>query len=249
MTLVATVRLDLPVLETCLESVPGTTLSVEQRRRSRGGRLELVTVVSGEGLSEFEGGLAADSTVAEWTPIGRDGDRGTYRIRLTRAAAGVVEFDNWSEGRAVFTEERLTGNGWVLEGLFQDRSAFRAFIGGCERNGVSLELLRLADDSASLDRRRSGLTELQLETIRTAFEAGYFHVPRGTSLDELSEEFDVSRQALSERIRRGVGTLVESTLRARPEAGGGESDESESDVPDDGTGEPSPVGPLGVADS
>lgn len=249
MTLAATVRLDLPVLGSSLESVPGTTLSVEQRQRSRGGQSELVAAVSGEDLSAFEEGLDTDSTVSEWMSIGRDDDQGIYRIRLTRAATETVEFDDWSDGRAVFTEQRWTGDGWVLDGIFHDRSALRAFIDGCEKNGVPLELVRLADDPASLDRRRSGLTELQLETLRTAFEAGHFHVPRGASLGELSAEFDVSRQALSERLRRGVGTLVENTLRARPGTDGYEPAESESGVPDDTTGEPSPIDSLSAADS
>lgn len=249
MTLAATVRLDPPVLETSLESAPGTTLSIEQRRWSRDGRLELIAMASGEDLSAFEEGLDADATVSEWMPIGRDGGRGIYRVRLTERATGCVDFDDWTGGQAVFREERWTGDEWVLEGIFQDRSVLQAFTVGCEKNGVPFELVRLTEDPESLGYRRSGLTELQLETLWIAFEAGHFSIPREASLGELSEEFGVSRQALSERIRRGVGTLVEDALRARPTPDGHEPAESEGDIPNDATVGSSPVDPLSAIDS
>ena len=57
-----------------------------------------------------------------------------------------------------------------------------------------------------------GLTETQRNTLVAAFEAGYFTVPRKVSLSELAEQQDSSHQALSERLRRAMGNLVESTL-------------------------------------
>jgi predicted DNA binding protein len=33
------------------------------------------------------------------------------------------------------------------------------------------------------------------------------------TVEDLAEEFDISHQALSERIRRGTGALIEDTLR------------------------------------
>ncbi|MFC7009142.1 helix-turn-helix domain-containing protein [Halalkalicoccus salilacus] len=57
-----------------------------------------------------------------------------------------------------------------------------------------------------------GLTERQRNTLVAAFEAGYFTVPRETSLSDLAERQDASHQALSERLRRATGNLVESAL-------------------------------------
>jgi predicted DNA binding protein len=64
-----------------------------------------------------------------------------------------------------------------------------------------------------------GLTEAQRETLVAAFEAGHFTVPRETSLSELAKQLETSHQALSELLRRGTGTLIESTLITHSDEG------------------------------
>lgn len=62
-----------------------------------------------------------------------------------------------------------------------------------------------------------GLTPPQRETLSRAVEAGYYSLPRNTSTLQLGEEFDVSDQAVTERLRRGITTLVSNTLLASEE--------------------------------
>jgi predicted DNA binding protein len=45
-----------------------------------------------------------------------------------------------------------------------------------------------------------------------ALRHGYFDTPRETTLEELAVELDISRQALSERIRRGNERLLRQSL-------------------------------------
>lgn len=45
-----------------------------------------------------------------------------------------------------------------------------------------------------------------------AFEAGYFKVPKETTLKEFAEAQGVSHQAMSEQIQRGIHHLIEQTL-------------------------------------
>lgn len=59
-----------------------------------------------------------------------------------------------------------------------------------------------------------GLTPVQRETLTRAVESGYYALPRQTSTKDLAAEFDVSDQATTERLRRGISTLVENTLLA-----------------------------------
>lgn len=56
------------------------------------------------------------------------------------------------------------------------------------------------------------LTTVQRETLAVACEQGYFNVPRETTLEELGAEFDISRQAVARRIRRGLNNLVSASL-------------------------------------
>ena len=62
---------------------------------------------------------------------------------------------------------------------------------------------------------RSPLTKTQYETVVTAYELGYFDVPRKVTLKELAAELDVSHQALSERLRRSHAALVDAELSNR----------------------------------
>ena len=57
-----------------------------------------------------------------------------------------------------------------------------------------------------------GLTPPQRETLTYAVEHGYYSLPRGISTKELGEEFDISDQAVTERLRRGITTLVSHTV-------------------------------------
>ncbi|MCU4718331.1 helix-turn-helix domain-containing protein [Halapricum hydrolyticum] len=57
-----------------------------------------------------------------------------------------------------------------------------------------------------------GLTSPQRETLAHAVEHGYYSLPRGISTKELGVEFDISDQAVTERLRRGITTLVSNTI-------------------------------------
>ena len=81
----------------------------------------------------------------------------------------------------------------------------------CEANGLSLSV----DAIYGLEGNggaKHGLTDAQHTSLLKARELGYYDVPRAISLSELAAELDVSHQALSERIRRGHGNLIDRTL-------------------------------------
>lgn len=61
------------------------------------------------------------------------------------------------------------------------------------------------------------VTPAQRETLTYAVESGYYSIPRKISTQELAETFDISDQAVTERLRRGIATLVSNTLLVDPE--------------------------------
>ena len=56
------------------------------------------------------------------------------------------------------------------------------------------------------------LTQCQRETLLTALHLGYFDVPRAATLQELGQELGVSDTAISQRLRRGLRSLVASKV-------------------------------------
>jgi len=58
------------------------------------------------------------------------------------------------------------------------------------------------------------MTATQWETLERAYERGYYDQPRKVTLADLAEEFDVTKSAISQRLRGAEGTLVAATFEA-----------------------------------
>lgn len=98
------------------------------------------------------------------------------------------------------------------------------------RPEVAIDVLHLVsdlDDGVTFQRmsRSSGstveidlqnLTDVQRETILYAANQGYYENPREITLDDLSQEFDVSKSAVSRRIRSAEGAILDQILGHLP---------------------------------
>lgn len=60
--------------------------------------------------------------------------------------------------------------------------------------------------------RQFDLTVEQREALVLALQHGYFATPSETDLGELAAELDISRQAVSDRIRRGNEKILRRVL-------------------------------------
>jgi hypothetical protein len=100
---------------------------------------------------------------------------------------------------------------WKLRVLYPKRSLFSNTHEFCDQHGLTFEVESIRELEGE-PAGRFGLTKEQYEVLATAASQGYFEVPRGVTLQELAEEFDVSHQAVSERLRRAIDALVEDTL-------------------------------------
>lgn len=104
-----------------------------------------------------------------------------------------------------------TSNGWSLRFRFADVAALRAFHERSRERVTPLELRRTYDPDGWGGDHGHGLTETQRETLVRAYEAGYFEIPRQVTLMELADRLGVSEQAVSERLRRGLWSLLAAT--------------------------------------
>jgi predicted DNA binding protein len=121
------------------------------------------------------------------------------------------------EEEATVMNARAADDVWKLRILFPEHESVSATDDFCEEYDIDLTFERIYELSDSLRRGRYGLTEAQYDSIVTAFQRGYYDVPRETELADIAADYDVSHQALSERLRRGHRSLIETTLAPRPE--------------------------------
>ncbi|MFC4438531.1 MULTISPECIES: helix-turn-helix domain-containing protein [Natrialbaceae] len=110
-------------------------------------------------------------------------------------------------------EARLREGNWELDFRFTHREQFDAFREHLLDRSYSFELLGLYEPEQPHQGYRD-LTPAQRDALVTAAEHGYFRIPRETTTAELADELDVTHQAVSELLRRGIENLIFSTLTA-----------------------------------
>jgi len=142
---------------------------------------------------------------------------GEYLLRMDWMAHIRVILYILLEEEATILDAYGKNDTWQFRILFPEHDSVSATYDFCEEYGIDLDLERIYQLSGSFRRGQFGLTEDQYQTLTDAYERGYYEVPRETNLEELADGLDVSHQALSERLRRGHGTLIANALRSEIE--------------------------------
>ena len=117
-------------------------------------------------------------------------------------------------GATVFDVSGRDG-GWHFQVFFPDRNPISPTREFCENCDIEVSVRRIDQLSESPVYGQFGLTDRQFETIVSAYEGGYYDIPREMNQAELAEHFDVSHQAVSERLRRAHGTIIRNVLDYR----------------------------------
>jgi len=168
-----------------------------------------VTVLAAD-LGAFEDTLATDPTVADSEVFAAYGDRRTYRLTI------APDVPVMTEHVASFGDElldlRSTAAGWRVRIRTTDRASIRAFLSFCAEQDIDCRLARIFESSDPIGEMAVPVESDAFEILAAAFEAGYFEVPRETSLAELAEHFDVSESTMSVRLRRALGHVVGSLV-------------------------------------
>jgi predicted DNA binding protein len=131
-----------------------------------------------------------------------------YRVVWNRSVRDtIVEI---SDAEIAVLSGEATADTWWFEFRATSREPIAALHDHLEAIDVPSTLVRLTE--ATPGPRDSPLTRSQFEALRLAFDRGYFDEPRGTTLEAMAAELDISRQAFAGRLRRALHTLVSNTV-------------------------------------
>lgn len=158
----------------------------------------------------FEDALADDPTVAASSLVTEFADRRVYRADLTDC--GRERLSPFAAADAYVHAARGTHDGWTIRMELPDRDAFVDFSRTCRAADVDLSLREMRDTGGVESYHDFGLSPEQERIIRTAYETGYFEVPRQVSQTDLAGSFDLSTSAVSQHLRRATAELVGNTL-------------------------------------
>jgi predicted DNA binding protein len=99
---------------------------------------------------------------------------------------------------------------WRLRLLVPSRDVLEALRRHYHDHDVTFLVKRL--HHADRTGRTRGLSSEQWALLTHAYRTGYFDVPRRTTQEELADHFDISRSAISQRLRRAVAQLIQSAI-------------------------------------
>ncbi|MFB6284258.1 MAG: helix-turn-helix domain-containing protein [Halobacteria archaeon] len=100
---------------------------------------------------------------------------------------------------------------WKFNVRFGDETDIDQFFEGARENDVEIQDVEYYSTEERVPENYD-LTDRQLRSLRSAVEKGYFNIPREIDTSELAKEFDISDQAVVERLRRGIKSLTENTI-------------------------------------
>lgn len=161
--------------------------------------------------------LERDHTVRTASPVSAVENRRLWRIEFTPETK-LLGPKVTNEGGIVLdarsTLPGVTPRGWRERWFFPDHDGIQTVWKGARSAGFEIDVLDLSQqlrpEAGLVD--SEPLTDQQRTALVAAYERGYFNEPRETSLQQLAESLDVSPSAVNGRIRRGLKSLIESTL-------------------------------------
>ncbi|MFO7833829.1 MAG: helix-turn-helix domain-containing protein [Halohasta sp.] len=151
---------------------------------------------------------------AELTVIGGPSDAVRVAIRLAgECVTALLAAHGWSTDAAVFE-----GGDCVLTVHLPAGDSVRELLTTLEETVSDVELLARrqihADpvDTSPTTSTVDELTDRQRTVLKTAYAAGYFEWPRGTSGEEIAETLGISPPTFHQHLRLGEGKLMAAVL-------------------------------------
>lgn len=213
MSLIAEFELSNPILADLRRQFPELEYRIVDEFVSADGAPMLTAWAVGEesSLERLHGMIPDDATVVDASLLADLGTRRLYRLELTPEGAVGMTYPRAVEEGITFLDIRASNDSVHYRARIPDRESFMTFRQLCADRDLDFKLRGLYRGESE-ERTTTRLTDRQREVLRAAFEAGYFAVPRQTTLESLATELDISDQALSATIRRGQANLLAETI-------------------------------------
>jgi predicted DNA binding protein len=202
----------LDLLSTTRTALDTPTITVERFDTARSVPLRSVFWVQGAGDDDVADALADDETVADYRRLSTTADASLFRAYHPADASVTDLYDCAVSNDVLVLEATSNADAWEFDLWVPDRESLGHFRDRCDDAALSLSIHSMYNDEPQVVGDVYGLTEYQREILQLAVRRGYFTIPREVTLSELAAELDLSSQAASERLRRGIRTLVQTVL-------------------------------------
>jgi len=165
---------------------------------------------TGKSQPEFAERVRSHASVREFRELDSIGESVLYRIEWKEPPIDLLE--GISRADAVVLEARGAED-WSFRLRFPDHEKLSAFHNYIIEHDIPIHIDRTYTLSETTEHgHRFDLSQEQREALLLALRKGYFETPSEASLDDLADELGISRQALSNRIRRANDKVLTEVL-------------------------------------
>lgn len=161
-------------------------------------------------LPQVESILQKRAEIRQVTKYDERAGRALYELRLIQPQDDF--FTILKEMDCLVNEASGTPDRWKFELFASEPEELTRFQARCKEKSIPIEIRTVLGEGRTAE-SRSELTQKQREILQLAFDHGYFGNPREITVTELAEEFAISPQAASKRLRRGMENAVRQILR------------------------------------
>lgn len=197
------------LLGKALRETSGLSVELEQMIPTGGEAIAYFWVV-GEENDRFNEVFEREPELSTFEVIDQLEGRWLYRAEWEPSADTFVQ--TMVTHDVVLQEADGDTDSWTFQLRFPDSRQLSAFHTDCRERDVDVAIENIYNPIEPGTVELSDLTRAQRSLIQRVHEAGYFEVPRRVTLVEIAEELDISDQAVNERLRRGLSTLIGATL-------------------------------------
>jgi predicted DNA binding protein len=190
-----------------LQEYPEIELELERLVPTRNAVIPLFWVTS-EDEDAVEETLRGDPLVEEVKQLTRTPDRTLYAVNWSPEVDGLIRLLVDLSVDVLSAEG--TANVWEFRLQFRNRTRLSQFRQACMEAGIALDLVQLYNPMMPAE--KGPLSSGEHDILATAYENGYFDVPRQITQQELAALIGVGETAVSEELRTAVKLVVEKQL-------------------------------------
>ena len=180
-------------------------------------------VVTGDNTAAVLRTIRNHPTIESTTIIGDTDDETVFRLNWDVTVPHLLESILENDGTVLTAIAR--DDVWTFDIRFPSRDAASRFYARYDDDTYPITIRRMNQQGAAHHLSNGQLTAEQRDALSRAVAAGYFEVPRRTTLVDIAGELGISDIEASERLRRGVATVFQGT----PLASRGTSDAARQD--------------------
>lgn len=156
--------------------------------------------------------LDSIDSVEDWEFLGERDETYLYLLEVTALEMPeTAAVDH--EDLVGMCDPTVSDRGMLLS-LVGSQEAIREMLRNFEAAGVAPNLHRLGEYEGG-QRTLDALTDRQLEILQTAYDMGFYEVPREASIAEIADEVGLDDGTVSEHLQRAERNLLSQQLLAQ----------------------------------